>query len=150
MELFRHPLVVGTFWGAMNTIVVAGALMGVDNVLGPVAAAHGWFDLVVIGMLISVPIAVFGSTMVHKLVDRFPAIISIGAAVLAFTAAKMIVSEPLLDSIYGGPTPIASAGTMHRIAEWGTCALAVAGVLGADWWATRCSKSSHGNKLITE
>lgn len=139
-----------TFWGAMKTIVVADALMGIDNVLGVAGAAHGSFDLVIIGLLVSVPIVVFGSTVVLKLVERFPAIINIGAAVLAFTAAKMIVSEPLLDSIYGGPDAIASAETLHNIAEWGTYALAVAGVLGAGWWATRRSKSSEGHKLITE
>lgn len=143
---------VSTFWGAMKTIVVADALMGVDNVLGVAGAAHGSFDLVIIGLLVSVPIVVFGSTMVLKLVERFPSIISIGAAVLAFTAAKMIVSEPLLDSIYGGPGSIASASaeTLHSLAQWGTYALAVAGVLGAGWWATRRSKSSHDDKLITE
>ena len=141
---------VSTFWAAMKTIVVADALMGIDNVLGVAGAAHGSFDLVIIGLLISVPIVVFGSTMVLKLVERFPAIIRIGAAVLAFTAAKMIVSEPLLDSIYGGPESIASAEALHKLAEWGTYALAVAGVLGAGWWATRRAKSSHSSKLITE
>ena len=74
--------VVNTFWGAMKTIVVADALMGIDNVLGVAGAAHGSFDLVIIGLLVSVPIVVFGSTMVLKLVERFPAIIQIGSAVL--------------------------------------------------------------------
>ncbi|MBC7598695.1 MAG: TerC family protein [Polaromonas sp.] len=139
--------VVSTFWAAMKTIVVADALMGVDNVLGVAGAAQGSFDLVIIGLLISIPIVVFGSTMVLKLVERFPAIINIGAAVLAFTAAKMIVSEPLLNVIYRGAD---AATTLHSAARWGTYALAVAGVLGAGWWATRRSKSSHSNKLITE
>ena len=141
---------VNTFWAAMKTIVVADALMGIDNVLGVAGAANGSFDLVIIGLLVSIPIVVFGSTMVLKLVERFPAIINIGAAVLAFTAAKMIVSESLLDGIYGGPTPSAGAETLHRIAEWGTYVLAVAGVLGAGWWATRRAKSKHNSKLIIE
>src|SRR6185436_12835585 len=67
--------VATTFWGAMKTIVVADALMGVDNVLGVAGAAHGAFDLVVIVLLVSVPIVVFGSKMVLKLVERFPVII---------------------------------------------------------------------------
>ncbi len=129
--------VASTFWGAMKTIVVADALMGIDNVLGVAGAAQGSFDLVIIGLLISVPIVVFGSTLVLKLVDRFPIIIKLGAAVLAFTAAKMIVSEELLDPIYGGPATLASAETLHTIAQWATYALAVAGVLGAGWWAGR-------------
>lgn len=131
--------VASTFWGAMKTIVVADALMGVDNVLGVAGAAHGSFDLVVIGLLVSVPIVVFGSTMVLKLVERFPAIIKIGSAVLAFTAAKMIVSEPLLDAVYGGPAELAAR---HTAAQWATYALAVAGVLGAGWWATRQASQS--------
>jgi YjbE family integral membrane protein len=116
-----------TFWGAMKTIVIADALMGVDNVLGVAGAAHGSFDLVVIGLLISVPIVVWGSSMVLKLVDRFPIIIYLGAGVLAFTAAKMIVSEPLLDEIFDP----------SRVARFAVYALAVAGVLAAGRWAAR-------------
>ncbi len=139
-----------TFWGAMKTIVIADALMGVDNVLGVAGAAHGDFGLVVIGLLVSVPIVVFGSTVVLKLVERFPIIINIGAAVLALTAAKMIVGEALLDPIYGGPDSLASAENMQMLARWTTYALAIVGVLGAGWWATRRNKSSGGNKLVTE
>jgi YjbE family integral membrane protein len=133
--------VANTFWGAMKTIVIADALMGVDNVLGVAGAAQGSFDLVVIGLLISIPIVVFGSTMVLKLVERFPIIINIGAAVLAFTAAKMIVSEPLLDPVYGGPGAPAASATMTTAAQWVTYAVAVAGVLAAGWWTTRRAKA---------
>ena len=79
----EHGPAASTFWGAMKTIVVADALMGIDNVLGVAGAAHGAMDLVVIGLLISVPIVVFGSTVVLKLVERFPIIIWLGAGVLA-------------------------------------------------------------------
>jgi YjbE family integral membrane protein len=116
-----------TFWGAMKTIVVADALMGVDNVLGVAGAAKGSFDLVVIGLLISVPIVVWGSTLVLKLVERFPIIIYLGAGVLAYTAAHMVVEEPLLDDIYD---PYLAA----RVA---TYAVLVAGVLTAGWWTAR-------------
>lgn len=139
----HHGPIATTFWGAMKTIVVADALMGIDNVLGVAGAAHGAFDLVVIGLLVSVPIVVFGSTMVLKLVERFPMIINLGAAVLAFTAANMIIGEQLLDPIYGGPGALPSAETLHTAAQWATYALAVAGVLGAGWWATRRHKSEH-------
>jgi YjbE family integral membrane protein len=133
--------VASTFWGAMKTIVIADALMGVDNVLGVAGAAQGSFDLVVIGLLISIPIVVFGSTMVLKLVERFPIIINIGAAVLAFTAAKMIVNEPLLDPVYGGPGAPDTAAGMSTAAQWATYAVAVAGVLAAGWWTTRRAKT---------
>ncbi|SFC29565.1 integral membrane protein, YjbE family [Polaromonas sp. OV174] len=131
-----------TFWGAMKTIVIADALMGIDNVLGVAGAAHGAFDLVIIGLLVSVPIVVFGSTMVLKLVERFPVIIKLGAAVLAFTAANMIVGERWLDPIYGGPDSLPSAQTLHSAAAWATYALAIAGVLAAGWWANRRSKAA--------
>jgi YjbE family integral membrane protein len=123
--------VANTFWGAMKTIVVADALMGVDNVLGVAGAAHGAFDLVIIGLLISVPIVVFGSSVVLKLVERFPAIIQIGAAVLALTAAKMIVNEPMLDSLFDGPA------LPNTAARWGTYIVTVIAVLVGGHWATR-------------
>ena len=109
--------------------------MGVDNVPGVAGAAQGAFDLVIIGLLISVPIVVFGSTVMLKLVDRFPAIIQIGSAVLAFTAAKMVVSEPLLAGVFGGK--VQPAEWLHTAARWSTYALAVVGVLAAGWWSSR-------------
>jgi YjbE family integral membrane protein len=129
----QHGVGAQTFWGAMKTIVVADALMGVDNVLGVAGAAHGAFDLVVLGLLISVPIVVFGSSVVLKLVQRFPIIIQLGAAVLAFTAAKMIVNEPLLDEVFDP----------HTAARWAAYAVAVVGVLAAGWWHARRQNQSH-------
>jgi YjbE family integral membrane protein len=121
-----------SFMGAMKTIIVADALMGVDNVLGVAGAAHGAFDLVIIGLLVSVPIVVYGSTVVLHLVKRFPAIIQLGAAVLAFTAAKMVVSEPLLADFFGAAhTPL---DPLQTGARWAAYALAIAGVLAAGWW----------------
>jgi YjbE family integral membrane protein len=127
-----------TFWGAMKTIIVADALMGVDNVLGVAGAAHGAFDLVIIGLLVSVPIVVFGSSVVLKLVDRFPVIIQLGSAVLAFTAAKMVVSEPVLSNLFGASGAVTT--DMQTAARWGTYAVAVAGVLLAGWWSQRSTK----------
>ncbi len=133
--------VASTFWGAMKTIVIADALMGVDNVLGVAGAAHGSFDLVVIGLLISVPIVVFGSSIVLKLVERFPIIIQLGSAVLAFTAAKMVVSEPLLSDFYGNDQSWANGQTHQAIARWVTYAVVVVGVLAAGWWVGRRSRN---------
>ena len=82
--------------GAVQTIIVADAVMGVDNVLAVGGAAHGSMLLVFIGLAVSIPIVVWGSTLVLKLVERFPAIVWIGAGVLGWTAVKMILTEPLL------------------------------------------------------
>ncbi len=92
----EHGAASNSFWGAMKTIIVADALMGVDNVLGVAGAANGNFLLVVLGLLISVPIMVWGSTLVLKLVDKYPSIITIGAGVLIWTATQMILDEKLL------------------------------------------------------
>ena len=88
-----------TLRGAIQTIIVADALMGIDNVLAIGGAAHGNMLLVTIGLAISVPIVVWGSTLILKLVQKYPSIILIGAGVLGWTAIKMIGSEPLLKSI---------------------------------------------------
>ena len=124
-----------TFWGAMKTIIVADALMGVDNVLGVAGAAHGSFDLVIIGLLVSVPIVVLGSSLVLKLVDRFPVIIKLGAAVLAITAASMVLSEPLLKSLWA--SPVLADAWLQTTARWSVYVLAVVGVLGAGWLRQR-------------
>ncbi len=85
-----------TFWGAMRTIIIADAVMGLDNVLAVAGAAHGSYLLVVTGLIISVPIVVWGSTLVLKVVDRYPGVVYIGAAVLVWTAVKMMTREPLV------------------------------------------------------
>lgn len=87
-----------SFWGAMKTIVIADALMGVDNVLAIGGAAHGRWDLVIIGLLFTIPLVVWGSTWVARAIERWPVIIAIGAGVLAITGAGMIVKDPLFDT----------------------------------------------------
>jgi YjbE family integral membrane protein len=91
-----HIKSASTLGSAIRTIVIADAIMGVDNMLAVAGAAHGNMILVIIGLLISVPIIVWGSTLVIKAVQRFPWIIYIGAGVLALTAGKMISGEKLL------------------------------------------------------
>jgi hypothetical protein len=81
---------------------VADAIMGVDNVLAIGGAASGSLLLIVLGLVISVPIIVWGSHLVIRLVDRFPSVILLGGAVLAWTGYSMIVREPLLASWFAG------------------------------------------------
>ena len=95
-----------SFWGAMKTIVIADAVMGLDNVLAVAGASHGSYLLVVLGLLISIPIVVWGSTQILKLLERYPSIIYIGAGVLAWTAAKMITSEPMVKELELFQNPI--------------------------------------------
>jgi YjbE family integral membrane protein len=90
---------VSGFWGAIRTIVVADAAMGLDNVLGVAGAADGSLLLVVLGLAISIPIVVWGSTMILTSIQRFPLLLYLGGTVLAWTAAKMLTEEPLVHEL---------------------------------------------------
>jgi len=87
-----------TFWSAMGTIVMADAVMGLDNALAIAGAANGDWILIVAGLLISVPIILFGSTLISKIMDKYPDSIFVGAFVLYIVAVKMIVHEPFIDN----------------------------------------------------
>lgn len=106
-------------WTAIRTIIIADAVMGLDNVLAVAGAAHGSFLLVVLGLIISVPIVVWGSTIIIKLIERYPSIIYIGAGVLAWTAAKMMTDEPSIKPFFEA----------NPILKWGLTIVVVAGVL---------------------
>ncbi|PHD77702.1 hypothetical protein COF64_04545 [Bacillus sp. AFS043905] len=92
-----------SMWAAIKTIIIADALMGLDNVLAVAGASHGNFILVVIGLLVSIPVVMYGSTLILKLIERFPFIIIIGAGILGWTAAKMIVAEPFMHDYFANP-----------------------------------------------
>ena len=94
-------------WGAIRTIVVADLVMGVDNVIGVAGAAQGSYILVVLGLATSIPIVVWGSTWLLKFIERHPAIVYLGAAVLLWTAAKMIAAEPLAQDALSEPMLVA-------------------------------------------
>jgi len=85
-----------TFWGAISTIVIADAVMGIDNALGIAAAANGSFALVIVGLLISVPIILFGSTIIANLLQRYPDSVFVGSFVLFVVAFEMLLSEPVV------------------------------------------------------
>ncbi|MGM0879588.1 MAG: TerC family protein [Bacillota bacterium] len=82
-----------TLWQSIRTIIIADAAMGIDNVIAVAGAAHGDTLLVVLGLIISVPVVVWGSTLFIKLINRYEWIVYVGSAVLAYTAAKMITHE---------------------------------------------------------
>ncbi|WP_206812890.1 TerC family protein [Paradesulfitobacterium ferrireducens] len=101
VEEKKHDVQSGaTMWAAIRTIIIADAVMGLDNVLAVAGAAHGSFLMVVIGLLVSVPIVVWGSTLVIKVIEKYPVIIYIGSAVIAYTAGKMITDEPFLKPFF--------------------------------------------------
>ncbi|MDQ0255399.1 YjbE family integral membrane protein [Evansella vedderi] len=84
------------FSDAIKTIVIADVVMGFDNVLAVAGAANGNGFLVLLGLLISVPIIIWGSKLILYLMNKFPFIIYIGAGILVYTAAKMILHEDII------------------------------------------------------
>ena len=85
-----------TLWGAVKTVVVADAVMSIDNVIAVAAAAKGHMGLVIFGILISIPIIVWGSQIVLKLMDRFPWVITLGGALLGYIGGSMAVGDATL------------------------------------------------------
>lgn len=81
-------------WAAIKTIIIADLIMSLDNVLGVAAAAKGNVVLLVIGLGVSIPLIIYGSTFILKLMNRFPFIITLGGAVLGWVAGEMLVTDP--------------------------------------------------------
>jgi YjbE family integral membrane protein len=88
---------------AIKTILVADLVMSLDNVIGVAAAAHGSMTLLILGLAISIPLVVFGAKLLVTLMERFPVIITIGAALIGMVAGEMLVTDPVvLDWMKGG------------------------------------------------
>ena len=83
-----------TLIGAIRTIIVADAVMSVDNVIAVAGAAHGSIVLVVFGIAVSIPIVVWGSKLVLALMDRFPLVITAGGALLGWIGGGMLITDP--------------------------------------------------------
>jgi len=115
------------FWAALRTIIVADALMGLDNVLAIAGASHGNLLLVVLGLAISVPLVVWGSTLILKLIERFPVIVYLGAGAIAWTAARMVAHDHLWSGWFA----------THAWVKYLLDAALVVGVCGGGWLRRR-------------
>ena len=123
-----------SFWAALRTIVVADALMGLDNVLAIAGASRGDLLLVVLGLAISVPLVVWGSTLILKLIERFPVIVYLGAGAIAWTAARMIAHDHLWSGWFAA----------HGWVKYVLDAALVAGVCGGGWLLRHRHRSAAG------
>ena len=83
----------GSYFSAIRTILMADLVMSLDNVLAIAGTADGHFGLAVIGLAVSIPIIIFGSQIIIKLMDKYPLLIWIGAIMIAYTAGKMFVED---------------------------------------------------------
>jgi YjbE family integral membrane protein len=123
-------------WGAIKTILIADLVMSLDNVIGVAAAAKGSMVLLVLGLLISIPLVIFGATMLMRLMERFPVIITIGAGILGWVAGEMAATDPILKDWVD-----ANAAWLHWAAPAAGVVFVV--VLGK-WLAARVEKGAKG------
>jgi YjbE family integral membrane protein len=84
------------FWDAVKTIIVADIVMSLDNVLGMAGAAKGHLGMLFVGMVITIPLILFGSALIMKLMERFPIFITFGAGLLGWVAGEMAIADPAL------------------------------------------------------
>ena len=129
-------------WGAIKTIIVADFVMSLDNVLGVAAAAKGNIVLLVIGLAISIPLIIYGSTLILKLMNRWPVIITIGGGILGWVAGEMFVTDPAITTWVD-----ASAHWLHTAAPVG----ATVGVVAVGkWMAWRAQKEMPDAHVVPD
>src|SRR5213592_3101362 len=87
---------------AIKTILIADLVMSLDNVIAVAAAAGGSILLLILGLAISIPLVIFGATLLLKLMERFPVIITIGGALIGWVAGEMLVTDPALAGLLSG------------------------------------------------
>lgn len=124
----EHVATSSSLISAIRTILIADLVMSLDNVIAVAAAAKGSLTLLVIGLALSIPLVIFGSTLLLKLMDRFPIIVTVGAGLLGWVAGEMAVTDPAVGSWVD-----ASAAWLHYAAP----AVGAAGVIGIGHWLAR-------------
>lgn len=125
----------GSLMAAVRTILIADLVMSLDNVIAVAAAAHGNALLLVLGLAISIPLVIFGSTLMIKLMERYPFIVVMGAALIGWVGGETIASDAALHDY------AASHPALHYVAA----ALGATLVVGIGklrpWWAGRESRA---------
>ncbi|WP_280153290.1 TerC family protein [Piscinibacter sp. XHJ-5] len=124
----------GGMVAAIRTILVADLVMSLDNVLAVAAAAKGNTPLLVIGLAISIPLIIFGSTLLLKVMERFPIIITAGAALLGFLAGEMLFTDPAMTERFPGIT--------HEVVNFAG-AIGAALVVGVGVWMNRRARAAR-------
>ncbi len=120
-----------TLLGAIRTVILADVVMSLDNVIAVAGAAKGNLSLVVFGILISIPIVVWGSRFVLRLMDRFPYVIALGGALLGWIAGEMAITDKVVaEALFPGANP----GALKYVAA--ACGATLVVVLGK-WLAGR-------------
>jgi YjbE family integral membrane protein len=85
---------------AIKTIIVADVVMSLDNVLAVAGAAHGDFWLVLFGLMLSIPIIMWGSRIIAVMMNKLPWLVYVGSAILGYTAGQLIVEDPIIHQLF--------------------------------------------------
>lgn len=85
-----------SLYGAVKTILIADVVMSLDNTLAIAGVAKGNWSLLILGLALSIPLIVVGSTVIMKIMDRFPVVVYVGAGLIAWTSGEMIESDPAI------------------------------------------------------
>lgn len=101
--------------GAVFTIIMADAMMSIDNVLGVVGASNGHLEFVSVGMLITVPLIIYGSSIFAKLIGKYPIILLFGGGLLGWVAGEMMVEDPILMLYVQGEELFFKIGTVFFV-----------------------------------
>ncbi len=125
--------------GAIKTILIADLVMSTDNVIAVAAVAKDSIALLVLGLVISIPLVIFGATILMKLMERYPIIITLGAAILGWTAGEMAVTDPAVAEWVN-----ANTSWLH----WGAPAVGAALVVVVGKWLARRRPSIPENENI--
>lgn len=113
-----------SLFAAIRTILIADLVMSLDNVIGVAAAAKGSMLLLVLGLAISIPLVVFGSTMMIRLMERFPVIVTLGAALIGWVGGETVVSDTSLHDLVAASEwlhtagPVAGAALVLGLGRW--------------------------------
>ena len=89
-----------TLWHAVRIVVIADIIMSLDNVIAVAAAANGEITLLVLGLAISIPMIIAGAALIMMILDRFPALVWLGAMLLGWIAGGVIVSDPIDETLF--------------------------------------------------
>ena len=135
-----HHHALDNLLGAVKTILVADVVMSLDNTLAIAGVAKGDWTLLISGLVLSIPLIVFGSTLIMKMIERFPVIVYIGAGLIAYTAGEMIDSDaavqPWLPHVFHG-TPYLGI-------------LLAAGVIAYGWWHNAAKGRTAEDVLLAD
>jgi YjbE family integral membrane protein len=89
-------------WKAVQTVAIADVVMSLDNVIAIAAVAKGNWSLIIFGLLISIPLVVFGSQLIMKIMNRYPIVIWLGAALLGYVAAEIMIEDTVVAELFAG------------------------------------------------